>query len=540
MKIIKPITLNNILNTLNNNGYLVIILLWLVLFAWRPIFLGFYHDDWSVIAETSTIGDSFSIERFRAISKMFTNRPGAIIQHYFLSSILGGNSALWQLMVIMLVITTALLLYRLFNSSLTTLGIVNKFASTVAVLFWLSYPWGIGITAWPTSGLALISMILFLLCGLLVLETRTKKGLFYAAVLYFLSCLSYEAFYFQYIIYIILLIIRYFYTKKKNRTLLNDIFIKGVTLTLVQMIAISWSYIANIVLKLGIPKSYSHTFISVMLESLQSIPNILFGSIVYGNNAYIKIIFYALFVGGIIIGLLTLPYLTRNNISKSDRVYNDDFKIHIITIIVSAIGIILPVSVFALAGYTISGAGLFGRTTIGLNYWFSLLILFIISFVMFLIRDNKLLIAIFKLYILALVTYLSVLSIMRLSEWSYAWDLEKSIISKAPISEITRLKSNDLVILNAPYDYRGITVFGAFWDITSAMKYTYPNTKAKFTVQREWKTIWDGKEVKQYNGDKLDNYLWKIPADNVYIWDYFSNSFTRKAYPFEIVSQSGQ
>lgn len=85
-----------------------------VLYAWRPLYLGFYSDDWGQIVMAARHGARFSLDRLDYVDSVIPMaRPGFRATIFLLSSALQESAILWQLAAVVLMALCAWELSRL-------------------------------------------------------------------------------------------------------------------------------------------------------------------------------------------------------------------------------------------------------------------------------------------------------------------------------------------------------------------------------------------------------------------------------------------
>jgi len=119
---------------------------WLTLFAWRPLFFGFYHDDWSLL-----LGCHGSIiEELRCVD---ASRPGAVLIRWMFYQFAGYDPALWQCITIASMLAAALTLMLVVRNVLRAMGFEEpwvRIAAAISSGAYLAFPWMLGV-AWVTG-----------------------------------------------------------------------------------------------------------------------------------------------------------------------------------------------------------------------------------------------------------------------------------------------------------------------------------------------------------------------------------------------------
>jgi hypothetical protein len=104
-----------------------------------------------------------------------------------------------------------------------------------------------------------------------------------------------------------------------------------------------------------------------------------------------------------------------------------------------------------------------------------------------------------------------------------------------------------IIVFEGPFDYNGVILFGATWDISGAMNNRYPELRLKrtydglrpilwrqFTVRRDWVNIWDGNKYLQ-QGPPPDGSPphWVLEGSELWLWDYAGGKFYKQDKPLK-------
>src|ERR1700681_3985422 len=91
---------------LARNCWLFPVAMWALLYAWRPLLFGFYHDDWAHL-----VGCNGSI--LQELTCVDMSRPGAPLIRWSIHGLIGTNPAAWQLVTAVSMLGAALALTAL-------------------------------------------------------------------------------------------------------------------------------------------------------------------------------------------------------------------------------------------------------------------------------------------------------------------------------------------------------------------------------------------------------------------------------------------
>ena len=184
-------------------GWLLPALLWLAVVAWRPAVLGFYHDDWATLWPMSAgVFAKFMLEQ--------ASRPvyGALMSAARLA--LPADPLAYQILLVVLIGASAAAIGRLGRRIAVLAGAVPS-AATWAGIFaattWIAIPWGMGVSVWPTTFPAQISVLAFCAMALAVLrETSLRRRALTALPIFFFASLISELFWLSFLPVLLILL----------------------------------------------------------------------------------------------------------------------------------------------------------------------------------------------------------------------------------------------------------------------------------------------------------------------------------------------
>lgn len=501
--------------------YLIPLIIWLMMFSWKPFFLGFYHDDWSYIAGTTIKTTPFSFSRlcdFLALD----SRSLAQLMVFFITSIIGHSIILWQWLISLLVLVLVYVLQSFFKKILHTGGFESKsdfiYIGIGSSLF-LIFPWQVGTISSPTIGINIVATISFLYSAIAVLDffnTDQVKKLYVSCLFFLFSCLIYEAYFFQYIT-----ILAFYFVHSKFRVD-KKISTAFIALSVVQILAILYNRLYPIIFGRGIFKSFNANWFRNFIHDSANLHNILLDS--YDGKDYLKKIFFVFFIV-----LFIYLFFKREKVgAELSRILK--FVLPFFG------GIIISVILYNTAGYSIQGTGYFSRTTIVISvYVFTLLTLLIIHIAKI---EEKLPRSIALIFLTVFFLFSSWSYLTRTHEWINSFSEQKRILENAPVEQMKHIGDSAIVLVKGNYEYKGIVIFGAYWDITGAMNTWYPEIGSKkntlFTILREkdWLTIWDGENFQQGQLINKEYINWKFKCKELYLWKVDSKEFIKLNAPF--------
>ena len=493
---------------------ILLILCWMVLYLPRPFQLGFYHDDWPLLVEPVHGTAPFSLARlhfFFGPTTVYGSRPLTGLIAFCMSSLFGTSALGFQCVSILLVLLAALSLRSWFNGLLDIFRDYSHTIGDLAAVFWMAMPWMLGATAWPNLALqALISQILFTEAARLLVRHKDltpKLALQLVAVL--VACaFVYEAFYFQ----IFLLVAFYALSRRGPTRNASQIGWLVALCGFAQAVPIAYNrYSAS--LGSSTTKQFYPSWAELFWTSVRNLPRVLALSLGEFHSLWAALL--------CIFAISSLILLSAGLLKKSRRRYCGNL-----------LGLlVLACSAFVVAALTYSIAG-YGLASIGIESR----VLFTPSF-SFAIASFALLSSFFasparipKFALLS--SAVAVAAVMafalrnRVDEWAHAWKQESEILSAAPVEQIRRLPASSAIVFVGPSYYKGVVVFDASYDLTSAAFVQSPLNQGKQPFQgralilpaADDRTLtWDGTTLVW----RLPGY-WtqRFPAKDVYLWKF--------------------
>ncbi|MCB9221297.1 MAG: hypothetical protein H6615_05755 [Ignavibacteria bacterium] len=537
----------NIKSYIENHPFSIVIVFFVFIYIWQPFFAGMYSDDWvfliSYFTETPNISAPFSLDRLTHFMTVYANRPMSGIMFYLVNSICGHNIALVHTFMLSWILA-ALYSYYLFTREFFEFLSIRKasMVASITALVWLVSPWTLGVTAWFSSSINLISFIFFSLSlyylfrGLrLGKHTFAKVGLFYL-----LSVLTYESFFFQYFIF---LAIAWLYIKEKKID--KKVLIKHSTiLSVIVAMTVVWNRLAPTIFDAVINKVINPYFLQTLVVNIVSFPYVLIASF-----GVFELLALAVFVPTIIYFIIKL----KRNAGGLKPLFRTK-RFAIILLLVS--GIFAGFFLYSAAGYTMWGMGSRSRTMFVASFYIPLIVVLIgerIAQLNSISRAMKTRMA-FALFTLSFAALL-----VNKFDWIEAEREQKDVIMKFPAEQVDHLDTNDMVVIVAPFRHQWISQFDAPWSIKNQMRYgksfyegdeLVRATDSKFVVGRgvvhpvsgeHYQIYWDGELLYQGYGleeeaKKIDkNFYYNraecFTAKRLYIWNYYDDTLEQITEP---------
>jgi hypothetical protein len=505
--------LNSVLN-LDQRVPVLVTLAWAFLYARRPFVMGLYHDDWWGFIEASHGTAPFSLQRLAlGLREVFSPRPVAAVLSWLTTSISGSSAFRYQACAAVVVLLAALSLRGFLARLVAEQGRGRFLAADLGVVFWLSTPWSIAANSWVTSAAVqgLPAQFFFTEAArMLLLPARwTAKRTAALCALLAASYLCYEAFYLL-IFPVAAFAFLFRWRASADRRQLGRL---GVALAGSQVLAIGFNRFVS-----QIDPQLSHTLDSAWLQlywgSLRNLPETLSTSAAPFSKLWLTLA-YLLAAAALVV--LAKALWDKRQGAGAARVWG------IAGLAVS--WILLGTLTYSLAGYGYTGEGVMARTLLVATA--ATAVLFFAAVVTLLLlapsrwASGALLGAAFSIVCLNAWAQNA-----RLATWVSVWEIEREVLSHAPLREIQALPPGARILYVGPSYYRGLVIFGADWDITGAV-FSLPPLSANRMAFQGLRTIhaaatmydwtWDGETLVQ---TCPGYFVSKFPTASLYVWDY--------------------
>jgi hypothetical protein len=483
--------------------------------VWQPLLLGFYYDDWDLWVNGSAIGNPFSSTRLVFMNNTNPVRVGCLPGRFLASSLFGAHPLLWQgaLLLINCVIAIAIVAAcRVITQPRTP---ASRMLTVAAGLGWLVVPWNAGARYWPAllPNVAMLAVQGFL-CALLIRGwAKNQARVVTAGSLYLWMCVSYEAFYLQWITITLIGLVLWM----AKRVALRPIIVSAVVMVIAQGIAGWWNLYTK-------SKGY-WTAMSVLPDWRQIVRRNLLNIVPSAVQSVSEISTEIVLCGAVVFAIGLVVYL-RSLSRASDR---PAAYISIVLAAICVLGGVVSVVVFSLAGRVVMGTGVESRSLMVFNFWLVIAGAIVTTFVFERLAGMPK--AVFAIALTGFGLCLGVGQVLRASDWATAWSLQKKILAEVPVSDLKRTELDARIILLNKLEVNGAPIFAAEWDINNAIGWAYPFLKSRrFVVYNKWMgpMKWDGRQL---------SYVGQPPREvttEVYLWRPYDISFWRPAGPFVI------
>jgi len=478
---------------------------WLVLYSWRPFYLGFYHDDWIVFAFHHAQGPNFS-----EYLTWLKNRIGFAVSLYCIISIWDGNPFTLHTLFAIGWGVSAVTMFLLVREIITLYGNKNTiFPAAFASALWLGMPWSMGYTAFlACSIISLPCVIGFMICAWSYLRYTQGRKYWYVVVsgAALVFCfINYEAFY---ISFAGICAISVWLNWRHGTISWRRELIGSTILFSVQAFFI-------ILAKIMTPKT-------LMVNMELCINNLHAPRTIFMNT--MKSVLPEKLVLVLLLCLLVLCVASAWKDWKKNRtLWNTIFALVLLTIVV--ISLLISTLPYSLAQYGLVDSGCSSRTTLSFSLWLCLGVGILIAAVCqqqsWLETTTK---AVFCGFLLVLV----IATVECSRNWINVVAQQNAILTRMPMTEISKTSEKTVFILPTDRFLNKVEVFAAPWDISSAMIVRHPelakskkwDKESTFTPLYDWHVPrWNGKVLEVLKG-------YELPALHVYKIDLQAGKLT--------------
>ncbi len=484
----------------------------------QPLTLGFYTDDWPIIAAAARAGAPFSKARLQYAYSIDPTRLGMAPQRFLFSSLFANRVFLWHCGLVLANFLVALVLIRLIR--VLSSGNATAKASAIWIgLCWMLLPWNAAALFWPTYLPNVIMLAAFGLLAALLVQgwSNQRHNAVLAGLLYLWICLTYEAFYFQWIALGLLGLA----LTRTGRARLREVAFSTTALLIAQLGAAFWHLYSK---NLAAPG-----FAGVEKPIVSDWPRILFGDLLttipsmFRSFGEVRIPFAVL---ALLLGAIWLVNLYQS--LRSPELPPDAWAPFILAAACLA-GAILSIFAFALGGRGIQATGMATRTLFLFNFWF--VAGAGISVPALLDRAGPSL----RLTVLVILGGLGITLAaghqLRRADWATAWALETKILADAPVEALRKTPANVRILYIHPRTVNGAPIFATPWDLNLAMPWKYPFLAGRVFVvfnPDQGSLTWDGRKLAYQGHAAVET------APDLYIWRPAQASFQRAGGPFHV------
>jgi hypothetical protein len=496
-------------------AWLLPAVVWLLVVAWRPSVLGFYHDDWATLRPLSAdLFATFMIEQ--------ASRPvyGMLMSAARLA--LPADPLAYQTLLAVLICASALsigLLGRRIAALAGAAPSAARWAGAAAAATWIAIPWCLGVSVWPTTFPAQVSVVAFCAMTLAVLrDVPLRSKLLTALPIFLFASLISELFWLSFLP--VLLILLATGRRWVDRERIRELVILGIGFVAVQGLLVLQNRLW-VMLGVGINRSLNAAWLDTAWLSLSLIPSEFSKAVLYPEAAA------ALLTGMLCVALVGAALARR-------------MRFVIVTLVAMAAGMLVSLLLFALAGYRAESIGVFSRTTVVMSVWLSLLPALAVAGAAG--RPAALQVA-SALLVLALLVILAVSTVRNTDAWITSWRFEQELLDSLPVDRLRQARPGSMLVIDAHKPDGAVEGLEGFWDASGAVYLRKPELRSVFMPLKyrdavaiadvsKKLTTWDGKAVMQAWCHSPGSPLWSLPASaEVYVWSYPARQLVRLDAP---------
>jgi len=487
----------------------------------QPFVLGFYSDDWVGCATATRVGGAFSRALLKFVFSFDPSRPGSAALGYLLGSIARDHVMLWHIGLVLANAVVALGLVFVIRLLSGADPRKNPMAIWVG-LCWLVMPWNAAMQFWP-SLLPYVVLLsgLWLLCVLLIRGwERNEHHALPAGAVYLCICMSYEAFYFQWMALLLLGVALW----SAGRARLKDVALSTAGLLAAQVCAALWH--------LNAARLFGTGMIGVERPVLGDWPRILFGDLLTTIPSMYRSFGAARLPFAFLALALVIIFCTTWYRSVRSAQYRQSAWRCIRLAGCCLIGGVLSVFAFALGGRGIQAFGLATRTLVIFNFW--LVVMAGICLIWLLENATRTMRTTALIAMGCLGLTLAAGHVMRLADWATAWELQKQLLAAAPVEELRKTPASATILLINRTAVNRVPIFSTSWDLNGAMPWKYPFLSGRFFrvyAPSQGDLEWDGQRLVYPRGGESET------ASDLYVWRAADGSVTRAVAPARVVSR---
>lgn len=498
--------------------WLLPVFVWCAVLSWRPWFLGFYHDDWMTLQPLT------SSEAVKVLLDQIS-RPVYGLSLVLLRGVLPFDPFYWQFALAFLIAGSAVFIGFFARTLARTVADddrVATWAGAFSACAWIAMPWNLGISAWPTTFAAQISIMGFCLIGQYVLgaDALGKKMCKALSVFILISLIS-ELFWMAFVP----LILMHLYRQKalRFRDRLKEAAYLFGGFCVAQFLLLLFNRLL-VYVGVGVNRSLNGAWFDTSWQSIKLMPTEIQSAVLWPD------MFFALI--WISLALLLIGAALRKNV----------FLYACVVAIVG--GCMISILLFAFAGYRIQALGVFSRTTTAISFWLSLLPALIIAIAA---QFHRYVLQAVSILMLLLVGFLSASSVQNTQAWRKSWEFEQQVFKAFPGKTLAgNAAPESFVLVDASRPKDTVEGLEAYWDVSGALLATHPELGERFSSSEHryfasmlnaenFRTTWDGKELVQSWCHTPGVAVWKLKApSDLYLWRKSDGTLSKLSAPVQL------
>ena len=568
-------------------GWVLLVVAWLAVYAWRPQTLGFYDDDWQIIVRAAQETAPFSWDRLLYQMEIYGNRPGTGLATFLLSSVCGASPVAWHTAAAAGMLGVAFALRAMLRALLRLATPDRLWAADAGAALWLVFPWMLGFTAWPTMAPCIASPIGMALAGRALFaewaDGRRRAG--QAGVWFLLSVLTYEAFAFQ---FIPLLLIgwrlgatrrtraalprkdaRAFRPEKNARA-----FWRAAGLLVgAQVLGLAWNRVAPLLVHVASPKPLK---LAEFAAQVRYLPQRAL-QLLHGESASLPTVALALAAGVLCLAAAAGVVWRLRKDPGVRRIAG--------LLAVCGGGIAIGCAVLGLGGYGLQWVGQGSRNTLCFSFWLATALALALGTDLrgawrgqpgipwmqaglprvqpgmpcMLAGMRRMQTGVpcmlagmprvqagmprvqggMRVACGVLGVVMIVATHAQLGAWAEVWRFQQRLIATAPVRDLASAAPGAAVFLTGSHACRGVTILSWSWGLEGLVHCNFPELAGKrlhfLRAHDNWQTTWDGREIVQTR--TLDGRMMeRVAASEVWVWTPGEATARRMAGPGEFAS----
>jgi hypothetical protein len=380
---------------------------------------------------------------------------------------------------------------------------------------WVTIPWAMGVSVWPTTFPAQISVIGFCAMALAVLgEAPLRKRAVAALSVFLLSSLISELFWLSF--GPLLLMLLGTGSRLSDRSKVREVAIFSIGFVAIQGLLVLQNRLW-VWLGVGINRSFNAAWPETARLSASLVPSEFTHAVVFPQAA-------ALLLGAMLIVAVAGALDGRRMLFVA------------CTLVAMAGGMLVSLLLFALAGYRVEGFGIFSRTTVVISVWLCLLPALAVAGAS---RRPAQLRLVSALLVLPVLVLLAASAVRNTQPWIASWRFEQALLDSLPLDRLSQAKPGSALLIDATKPEGAAEGLEAFWDTSGAIYLRRPDLRMVFSPDRlrhfattadmgKKQSSWNGKELAQAWCHSPDAPLWSLPATGeVYLWSYPAGTLVR-------------
>lgn len=461
-----------------------------------------------------------------------------VLIYFIANQFLGGNSWIWHLLLSSLYLLSAVLLFHIFELISTSFSIKpfktsQVFINDCLVVVWLSFPWALGWSAWPTLLMGMIALVFILLFTLQFCKyVFSGKNISLMLIYYGVSIFAYETFYFYYL-FVAGFLLFYLLANKLNIKLFWRAF---VGLSILQICAVIYNRINSVIL-VGSSKPGNVLAANEWFQNIKILPTHLTMAFP-GTAGFFIWIAMTLIIS---YGVITLFFCFNSSKRKKCLFF-------LLVSVGGFVGIGLSVFLYSLAYYGLIGIGTMSRTTLGVSLYLAFIIYAMFQ-VFSMINRPYLKAAIYGLAATGI--FLSTQALMYQSNFWVEINRQMELaLEAAPVRDIANTPSDALIVYVGPTDFGPLTfalklpLTGALWDKYPEVRLQkgqehfpkFPGVRLVLAKSDKHELHWDGKDMEL---SLPGHWTEREGIKKIYEWDAYRNTY-RKMQPGEMFGENPQ